>query len=252
MDEQGTDAILNRIGADATGMRFNSIVSIEVAEGARRTGDERPGQPGARLPQPAWSGRNPREHLEVAILSYYSDFAGRPLAVNKEVFDSEAATNQRNQAIGYLNYAYGYIKAEPMRATDIYTEQCSVSVNAKDLAMMAASLAFGGKNPVTGKQVEEVRERPRGPGGDGDRRPLRDRQVALPHGAAGQERRRRRTHRRLAPASSASPSSRRRSTRRATASRRRRPSPTSRTPSAAIRTQPGESDPSGEEGRKPR
>jgi glutaminase len=45
-----------------------------------------------------------------SILSYYSDFAGRPLAVNQEVFKSEADTNQRNQAIGYLMYAYGYIK----------------------------------------------------------------------------------------------------------------------------------------------
>ena len=53
--------------------------------------------------------------------------------MDQEVFKSEAETNQRNQAIGYLMYAYGYIKANPMQATDIYTEQCSVSVNAKDL-----------------------------------------------------------------------------------------------------------------------
>ena len=50
-------------------------------------------------------------------------------------------------------YAYGHIKANPLQACDIYTEQCSVGVNAKDLAMMAATLANGGKNPVTAKQV---------------------------------------------------------------------------------------------------
>jgi glutaminase len=50
-------------------------------------------------------------------------------------------------------YAYGHIKSEPLRACDIYTRQCSVGVNAKDLATMAATLANGGKNPVTGKQV---------------------------------------------------------------------------------------------------
>jgi glutaminase len=83
----------------------------------------------------------------------YSDFAGRKLAVNQEVFESEAATNQRNQAIGRLMYAYGHIKENPDQATDIYTEQCSVNVNAKDLATMAATLANGGRNPVTGKQV---------------------------------------------------------------------------------------------------
>src|SRR5512140_3736886 len=52
-----------------------------------------------------------------------------------------------------LMYAYGHIKDKPLQACDIYTEQCSVSVNAKDLATMAATLANGGKNPVTGKQV---------------------------------------------------------------------------------------------------
>ncbi len=50
-------------------------------------------------------------------------------------------------------YAYKYIKSDPMRATDIYTKQCSVNVNAKDLATMAGTLANAGKNPVTGKQL---------------------------------------------------------------------------------------------------
>jgi glutaminase len=88
-------------------------------------------------------------------LAYYSAFAGRELSVNKEVFESEAATNQRNQAIAKLMYAYGHIKDNPDQATDIYTEQCSVNVNARDLAIMAATLANGGRNPVTGKQVME-------------------------------------------------------------------------------------------------
>jgi glutaminase len=94
-----------------------------------------------------------REEIWNKILGYYSDFAGRQLGVNQEVFKSEAETNQRNQAIAMLMYAYGHIKSEPLRATDIYTEQCAVSVNAKDLATMAATLANGGTNPVTGKAV---------------------------------------------------------------------------------------------------
>jgi glutaminase len=80
--------------------------------------------------------------------------------VDEEVFKSEAATNQRNKAIGALMYAYGYIKENPDQATDIYTEQCSVSANAKDLATMAATLATGGKNPVTGKQVMAAKNVP--------------------------------------------------------------------------------------------
>ncbi len=153
MEDQGTDAILNTIGADATGMRFNSIVSIEWSQKGLG-GPEMNAlvNPGAIAATSMVQGDS-REAIWKKILNFYSDFAGRPLAVNTEVFESEAATNQRNQAIGYLDFAYGYIKSEPMRATDIYTEQCSVSVNAKDLAMMAATLAFGGRNPVTGKQA---------------------------------------------------------------------------------------------------
>jgi glutaminase len=83
----------------------------------------------------------------------HSDCAGRPLEVNAEVYKSESDTNQRNQAIGMLMYAYGLIKDNPAQATDLYTRQCSINVNAKDLAMMAATLANGGKNPVTKKQV---------------------------------------------------------------------------------------------------
>src|SRR6185436_13323432 len=90
-----------------------------------------------------------------------NDFAGRKLMVNQEVYRSEADTNQRNQAIGELMYAYGRIKDNPKQATDLYTRQCSVNVNAKDLATMAATLANGGTNPVTGKQLltpEQVSE----------------------------------------------------------------------------------------------
>ncbi|MET0987083.1 MAG: glutaminase, partial [Steroidobacteraceae bacterium] len=96
---------------------------------------------------------NSRDEIWKSILDYHSDFAGRPLKIDKEVFDSEAATNQRNQAIGQLMYAYEFIKANPMQAVDIYTEQCAIAVNAKDLATMAATLANGGRNPVTRKQV---------------------------------------------------------------------------------------------------
>jgi len=68
------------------------------------------------------------------IITTYSDFAGRPLSVLQDVYKSESDTNQRNQAIGMLMYAYGYIKANPAQAPDLYTRQCSVGVNAKDLA----------------------------------------------------------------------------------------------------------------------
>jgi glutaminase len=153
IEESGADAIEKRIGVDATGMRFNSIVAVEFAQKALGGPEINPlVNPGAITATSMVKGAT-RDEVWKSLLGYYSDFAGRPLAVNQEVFKSESETNQRNQAIGYLMYAYEFIKSNPMQATDVYTEQCSVNVNAKDLATMAGTLANGGKNPVTGKQV---------------------------------------------------------------------------------------------------
>jgi len=153
IEEQGLDAIVNTIGVDATGMRFNSIVAVELAQKAFGGPEINPlVNPGAITATSMLGGAN-RDEIWKSLIDFYSAFAGRPLEVIHDVYRSEAETNQRNQAIGYLMYAYGYIKAEPMRATDIYTEQCSVGVNARDLATMAATLANGGKNPVTGRPV---------------------------------------------------------------------------------------------------
>ena len=94
-------------------MRFNSIVSIEFSQKALG-GPEMNSlvNPGAIATTSMVKGAT-RDEVWKSILGYYSDFAGRPLSVNQEVFKSEADTNQRNQAIGYLMYAYGYIKANP-------------------------------------------------------------------------------------------------------------------------------------------
>jgi len=149
IEEQGPDAIEKNMGVDATGQAFNSIVAVEQFKGSEMNAMV---NPGAITATSMVSGRS-RDAVWDKILDYYSDFAGRKLKIDKEVFKSEADTNQRNQAIGKLMYAYGHIKSNPDQATDIYTEQCAVAVNTKDLATMAATLANGGKNPVTGKQV---------------------------------------------------------------------------------------------------
>ncbi|MDQ1243369.1 MAG: glutaminase [Pseudomonadota bacterium] len=149
IEERGPQSIPENMGVDATGQVFNSIVAIEQYKGSEMNAMV---NPGAITATSMVSGAN-RDEIWNKILSYYSDFAGRPLSVNQEVFQSEAATNQRNQALAALMGAYGHIKGDTAQATDIYTEQCSVSVNAKDLATMAATLANGGINPLTGKVV---------------------------------------------------------------------------------------------------
>ncbi len=149
MEEQGPEAIAGNMGVDATGQVFNSIVAIEQFKGAEMNAMV---NPGAITATSMVKGAT-AEEIWGSIIGTYSEFAGRPLSVNQEVYKSEADTNQRNQAIAMLMYAYGRIKAEPLRACDLYTKQCSVNVNAKDLAVMAATLANGGKNPVTGREV---------------------------------------------------------------------------------------------------
>jgi glutaminase len=156
MEEQGVEALEKNMGVDATGQVFNSIVAVEQYRGAEMNPMV---NPGAITATSMVSGSD-RAQIWNKILNWHSDFAGRKLSVNQEVFKSEADTNQRNQAISMLMYAYEHIKSEPLRATDIYTEQCAISVNAKDLATMAATLANGGKNPVTGKQVMKAENVP--------------------------------------------------------------------------------------------
>ncbi len=147
------DAILKTIGVDATGMRFNSIVSIELSY-KLGGGPEMNAlvNPGAITATSMVTGAT-ADAVWAKIIGTYNDYAGRELKVLQDVYKSESDSNQRNQAIGMLMYAYGYIKSNPQQAVDLYTRQCSVGVNVKDLAMMASTLAFGGKNPVTGKQV---------------------------------------------------------------------------------------------------
>jgi len=153
LQERGAPAIESTIGVNATGQPFNSIVAIEKSKGA----DQNPlVNPGAITATSMLKGES-RDQIWNSLLAYYSAFAGRQLAVNQEVYKSESDTNQRNQAIGRLMYAYERIKSNPDRATSIYTEQCSVNVNAKDLAEMAATLANGGVNPVTHKTVLQAK-----------------------------------------------------------------------------------------------
>jgi glutaminase len=153
IQDQGPEAIEKTIGVDATGMRFNSIVSVEFAKKELGGPEINPlVNPGAITATSMVQGGS-ADKVWASILGTYNDFAGRPLSVLQDVYKSESDTNQRNQAIGMLMSAYEYIKSNPAQATDLYTRQCSVGVNAKDLATMAATLAFGGRNPVTGKQV---------------------------------------------------------------------------------------------------
>ena len=149
LQERGEEAVIGGVGVDATGQVFNSIVAVEQYKGHEMNPLVNPGA----IATTSMVGGTTEQQIWDRILGIHSAFAGRPLQVNAEVYKSESDTNQRNQAIGMLMHAYGLIKENPARATDLYTRQCSINVNARDLATMAATLANGGVNPVTKKKV---------------------------------------------------------------------------------------------------
>ena len=162
IQEQGLDSIAKRIGVDATGARFNSIIAIEGVRSVVGSGAPEMNalvNPGAISSTSMVTGGT-ADAVWAKIIGIHNDAAGRQLSVLQDVYKSESDTNQRNQAIGALMYAYGYIKTDWKQAVDLYTRQCSIGVNAKDLAMMAAMLASGGKNPVTGKTVVDASKVP--------------------------------------------------------------------------------------------
>jgi glutaminase len=155
IQEQGPASVENQIGVDATGARFNSIIAVEAVRTVVGTGTPEMNplvNPGAISATSMVRGSNADE-VWSKIIGFHNDAAGRQLTVLQEVYKSESDTNQRNQAIGALMLAYGYIKNNWQQAVDLYTRQCSIGVNARDLAVMGATLAAGGRNPVTGKQV---------------------------------------------------------------------------------------------------
>jgi len=149
MQQSGAAAIVDGVGVDATGQVFNSIDAIEQYKGHEMNAFV---NPGAIATTSLVTGAD-EQAIWNKIIGIQSAFAGRALQVNQEVYKSESDTNQRNQAIGMLMYAYGLFFYNPTPTTDIYTRQCSVNVNARDLAAMAATLANGGVNPVTKKKV---------------------------------------------------------------------------------------------------
>jgi glutaminase len=155
IEEQGLDSVEKRIGVDATGARFNSIIAIEGVRTVVGTGAPEMNplvNPGAISATSMVSGGS-ADAVWTKIIGFHNAAAGRDLTVLQDVYKSESDTNQRNQAIGALMLAYGYIKDNWQQAVDLYTRQCSIGVNAGDLATMAATLAFAGTNPVTKKKV---------------------------------------------------------------------------------------------------
>lgn len=149
IQEQGHQAIQDKIGVDATGEPFNSALVVERQKGKEINPLVNPGAIACTsLIEGADSSAKWKN-----IMQAYSEFAGRKLSLNVPVYISEAGDNLHNQALAMLLLSFGRMYFDPIQTTDIYTKQCAVNVSAKDLGIMAGTLANGGMNPVTKMKV---------------------------------------------------------------------------------------------------
>lgn len=149
MEELGPSKVFERIGSEPTGRAFNSVQG--VVEMPTHTANPLVNA-GAIATTSLISGNNAEEKWN-KILAFYSKAAGEKLVLLDDVYQSEAATNAGNKALAMLLAKYERIYADPFESVDIYTKQCSVGVNATQLARMGATLANNGVNPVTGERV---------------------------------------------------------------------------------------------------
>jgi glutaminase len=145
----GADEARARLGVNATGLPFSSVMAVELNEDRTINPMVNAGAIAATSLAPGSTA----DEKWAWIRDGLSRFAGRQLDVDDEVYESEAATNLRNQGIAHLLQSYERLYFDPDAATDVYTKQCSLLVTAEDLATMAATLADGGENPRTGHRV---------------------------------------------------------------------------------------------------
>jgi glutaminase len=149
MEEAGPEQIRLKVGDRPTGLPFNSVIALELH-------DDRPLSPlvnaGAMATVSLLKAANAEDRW-ARILSMQSRLAGRTIRISDEVNRSEQTTNFHNRALAWLLYSAGNMYCDPMEACDVYTRQCSTLVTAVDLAVIGATLANGGINPLTREAV---------------------------------------------------------------------------------------------------
>jgi len=150
MQQYGPDTVLDQIGADATGLPFNSIMAILLENDHPSTPLVNAGAIAAcSMVKPVGDASGKWK----AITDFLEKLCGSPLVLQDELYKSESETNFNNRSIAWLLKNYDRIYDDPDMSLDIYTRQCSMGVTARQLAVMAATIASGGVNPLTRKEV---------------------------------------------------------------------------------------------------
>jgi glutaminase len=146
----GREHVLSKVGVEPTGEAFNSIVLDEASN--------RPFNPmvnaGAIATADLIDGKDYPERVG-KLLDLFGRYCGRTVYVDNGVFMSERATGHRNRAIGHLMLNFGMMRDRVEESLELYFQQCSILVNCRDLAVMGATLANGGVNPITGGRAIE-------------------------------------------------------------------------------------------------
>lgn len=149
LEDVGPQVVQDKIGADPTGLPFNSVIALELHNG-------KPLSPlvnaGAMSTVSLIKATN-SENRWARILDIQQKLAGASITLSDEVNHSEQTTNFHNRAIAWLLYSANAMYCDPMEACDVYTRQCSTLLNTIELATIGATLAAGGINPVTQKKV---------------------------------------------------------------------------------------------------
>jgi glutaminase len=145
----GAEQVRQKLGVNSTGLPFNSILALEMNP-SRLT------NPMVNSGAMATTSLIPGKSIDAKWQFIYEGlarFAGRELVLNEEVYASASVSNQRNRVLAQLLSSYDRFYSDPLEAVDLYTKQCSLEVTANDLAVMAATLADGGVNPITKERV---------------------------------------------------------------------------------------------------
>ncbi|MBD2451942.1 glutaminase A [Nostoc sp. FACHB-152] len=152
LEKYGRETVLKRVGLEPTGEAFNSIVFDEI--------NNRPWNPMVNAGAIATTDLLTENDGVVGILQIlemFRHYTGRQMEVDIPVFLSEKATGNRNRAIAYLMKNSGMISDKIEETLDIYFQQCAISLTCNDLAIMGATLANKGINPITGEQAIQSR-----------------------------------------------------------------------------------------------
>ena len=148
----GAQQAREALGVNATGLPFNALEALDRGEGGRTNPMVNPGAIATSSLVPGATRAERRRFIEEGL----SRFAGRALSLNEEVFACAMRTNFRNREIAEKLNAHGRLALDPDEALDLYTHQCSLNVSAKDLAVMGATLANGGVNPLSQERVVDA------------------------------------------------------------------------------------------------